>query len=159
MSSVFFFSVTFVFSKLTTGKIGSPYSRFLCFRIFFGISHLASGILRILMEYIKTKNSLDSKLQNDSICSFGHLSFLEVKNGKMLNPELNIKNSLVPSCGCQISCLDPLASCRAMAATSCSANKLSTNRILLRLNVTLRLCEMEKGGYTCRPTFDYYRDC
>ena len=111
----------------------------------FEISHLASGILRILLEYIKTKNSLDSKLQNDSICSFGHLSFLEVKNGKMLNPELRIKNSLVPSCGCQISCLDPLASCRAMAATSCSANKLSTNRILLRLNVTLRLCEMEKG--------------
>ena len=63
----------------------------------------------------------------------------------MLNPKLNIKNSLMPSCGCQISCLDPLASCRAMATTSCSANKPSTNRILLRLRVTLRLCEMEKG--------------
>ena len=47
------------------------------------------------MEYIKTKNSLDSKLQNDSIYSFRFLNFLEVnvvlKNGKMLNPELNIK--------------------------------------------------------------------
>ena len=39
---------------------------------------ITSRILRILMEHIEMKNSLDSKLQIDSICSIGILSTLVV---------------------------------------------------------------------------------
>ena len=49
-------------------------------RLKFRVEHfvIISRILRILMEHIETKNSLDSKLQTFSICSVRILNILEV---------------------------------------------------------------------------------
>ena len=56
---------------------------------------LTSRILRVPMENIEIKNSLDSKLQTLSVCSVTILNILEdiakneiFKNSEMLNPDL-----------------------------------------------------------------------
>ena len=56
---------------------------------------ITSRMLRILTEHIERKNSLDSKVQIESICSVRTLNILEViarkdsvsKNHKMLDPD------------------------------------------------------------------------